>query len=65
MNPRERLLREKLICAALTGLLADPSDIELVVGADTCEQSVAIMAIHYADAVIAQLNNEEPNKGRK
>ena len=48
-------LRERLIGAALTGLLADPEDQELVVGAKTCEESVAIMAVHYADAVIEVL----------
>ena len=52
-------LRERLICAALTGLLADPEDQDMRVGASTCEQSVAIMAICYADAVIERLKEED------
>ena len=53
-------LRERLICAALTGLLADPTDRDLVADAETCDQSVAIMAICYADAVIEELKKEDP-----
>ena len=54
------LLRERLICAALTGLLADPEDQGMRFGSSTCEQSVAIMAICYADAVIEELKKEDP-----
>ena len=53
-------LRERLICAALTGLLADPEDQGMRFGSSTCEQSVAIMAICYADAVIEELKKEDP-----
>ena len=54
-------LRERLICAALTGLLADPEDQDLAPGAETCDQSVAIMAICYADAVIKELKKDLPH----
>ena len=51
-------LRERLICAALTGLLADPEDIECVIGC-TCEQSVGVQAVRFADAVIEELKEED------